>query len=540
MGYHKRKKEIKVKEIDIMANNYRKKRNSNRKGGSYNAKTQTDVRDRNEQCESKEGKQKAPIRNNSALYFASDTLAKQVSNISFNQFMGSTVPQFNGTHIPNLATGLSVRLNPSIGFTEGDPNDGINTQALNLYATLSNSNSKTTLYAPQDVMTLILAVGEIISMIENGRRVLGVSMTFNERNRTYPRGVIKTLGFDPDTVLKGIANHRTDLNVIINEFNATPLLANIPYLVKCHNIYTTYFLDSESPMAAYWAFIPYSTWKLDEISYDQGTILRTSSVDGTVGYDDHYWKWEDYLTQLRSMVNALFGSATYNAIYSDILRLGDKIPQVKVALIEDDYVVLPEYNPMMNLQVHNSVALEPPQPAANLGNEAKARFTPENDVYPDVERNTLKQVPPFKATNQNEIYTCDRILDFPRSLGDPDIDQRIDATRYITCSQALVTFDDQLYLGRPVMPDHYVVQYTLHYGVNQTSTFGSYLYRITKNSLIFNLLSIDNGPMIGLSEDDNNTQIGGYATDLDWWTTVDYEWLYRLNDASLQGLFTMR
>lgn len=510
-----------------MANNYRKKRDNRRKGGNSNAKTNEDFKERNEQCESKEGKQKAPVRNNSTLYFASDTLAKQVSNISFNQFMGSTVPQFNGTHIPNLATGLTVRLNPSIGFTEGDPNDGINTQALHLYATLSNSNSKTTLYAPQDVMTLILAVGEIISMIEIGRRVLGVSMTFNERNRTYPRGVIKTLGFDPDTVLKGIANHRTDLNVIINEFNATPLLANIPYLVKCHNIYTTYFLDSESPMASYWAFIPYSTWKLDEISYDQGTILKTVSVDGTVGYDDHYWKWEDYLTQLRGMIAALFGSATYNAIYSDILRLGNEIPQVKVSLIEDDYVVLPEYNPMMNLQMHNSVALEAPEKAADMGNEAKARFTPENDVYPDVERNTLKQVPPFVAKANNEIYTCDKILDFPRSMGDPDIDQRIDATRYISCSQSLVTFDSKKYLGRPVLPDHYVVCYTLHYGVNQEQTFGSFFGHGTPSSLIFNMISIDNGPMIGLCEDEANTQIGGYTTDLDWWTTVNYEWLHR-------------
>lgn len=480
------------------------------------------------------------FRNSPDWYAYPPELMAQISNISFDNFMGQPTPQFGSSTISNVPTGLSVYVNPSIGFNDGRGSYGINTQALNLFVQLSGSNGRTTQYAPQDVLTLLLAMGEVISMIEFGRRALGVVFTFNQRNRSFPRGVLATLGFDPDSVTTNIANHKTDLNVLINAFNALPIMTNIPYFEKCRTMYQTYYLDADQPMAAYWAYVPYTTWEIDEISSDQGTVLKTRDVANRPTIQFGHVKWDNYMQRLASMIQSLKNSATYNYIYADMKRLAGETNTAYLDLVSTDYYVLPVYDEMMNLQLHNSQTMPVPSKYDTLGTQAKETFTPDNDVYPDPDNNTLKMLPAFETTSIGTLcFTNNKTLDFPNSKGAVSPEMILEASVYATPATGTVEWDGKTYLANPAIGDHYIVSYEMW--INDTSLigpFGSYIWSGFDNK-IFLLSTIHNAPLIYLC-DSAQTKLEVVYGELDWWTTLSPGKLLQMHDLATQSIFTIR
>lgn len=210
------------------------------------------------------GKQSAPVRNNASMYFSNPILADQVSSFSFNQFMGSkdSLGPVGTFSAPTIAT---YWMNPCPGYSIGDVHTGINVDGLKLYTILSANNAKTTQYAPQDVTTLILAMGEIISLSEVIKRAMGVAYTYNVRNRTLPLQVVTAMGIDPAFITTGeLARLRIRLNTALNQANAIPFFGNIPYLEKCKRLYQVYYMDSESPMSQLIIPMPMTTWRLNE------------------------------------------------------------------------------------------------------------------------------------------------------------------------------------------------------------------------------------------------------------------------------------
>lgn len=484
--------------------------------------------------------------NTASMYFSDLSLAEQTTRFSFNQFLGDakTLTVF-GNRPPS--TVLTLEVNPSPGLTTGADDAGVNIAGRRTYTKLSAGNAKTTNYAPQDVTTLILAVGEIISMIEAAKRAFRVVYTYDVRNKSIPLGIIRAMGFDPEMCDEGkIGPLRIDLNVAINSFNQIPIMKNVSYLAKCAEVFANYYSDSESRMAQYYLFTPHSTWLLDETGSEEGTVLRTKPV--LTGCPGNQQKMSDFIKLIKDMIRAISDSSTFGYIYSDILRLVPPESQYKVALLMENEILLPVYDPMKLLQIHNSTAAGLPTGSTYT----KGKITPNNDVYPNVNNNSIEYLPSFAVDNAFLMPYMDHevIIDFPHSMGDPDLDQRVDITRY----QSIIytNEDNSTNLFNSTIPDHYIVDYLMFFNTNHWKTFTSrVVHKETGSSvptsglltLISDLQKFDYHPFVRCEYSDTSepsTTVNVLCGDIDFFTTVDVKYLDRMNDLCYQGLLEFR
>lgn len=498
--------------------------------------------------EEMEVKDSYPLKNDPNWYFDDATLADMVSSFSFNQFIGAQGGFINDSAYDQYALEnfMRIALNPCPGWADQSAGfSGINQVGMKLYTMLSSGNSKNTVYAPQDVTTLLLALGEVLSVSEAARRALGLAFTYNKRNWTYAKDIIHLLGFDADDLLKNLAQYRIWFNTVVNQINKIAFPADIKYFEKCVMLYSGLYLDSESPMAQTFAFVPFSTWDIDETSYPQGTILKTIALFDS---DTRTYLMSQYLQILETKINLILSSATFNYIYADVLRLYGESGLYTIPYVTEEYFVTPEYNPMMLLQLNNMTPIGRPSAAAL---DLTRGVTPNNDVYPDVNNNRLLYMPQFAeafAANP-DVWKEPIPLNFPHSMGNPDVTQRIESTRFVARLLCEVDSTGNLITGA-ALPDHYVVAFwtfksngTVAAGIASPYIF----YDDTQASVPKSILDatdaltkFDRAPRLYCCKNVAPYSVTNIVGDIDYYTDIDYVYLNRVNQLAFLGLFSIR
>lgn len=506
-------------------------------------------------------------------YFMDANVAEQAASFSFDQFIG--VPTVlhqgstkNGTntfyelqnHIPSI---MRVSVNPSVGVTSNNVwEEGINQAGLATYSTLSSVNAKTTSYGPQDVTLLICGLGQLVAVLEHIRRAFGVAFTYNARNREMPKRLIQAMGFNPDDFFDDIAAHRLEFNSWITSVNKLPFLSNIAYLHKCAEMYQKVYLDDESDMAQIVFTAPYSTWLVNETVSDQGGILATTALPqwgkteaegGPVG------NWTEWRNVVTHAIRDLFSSATFNYIYADILNYSTKTGAQLMYMdyLVEGYTVVPEYNRTYLMQIHNSRAHGAPvihdQHAALTG-----KYTSSNDVYPDVSLNALRYRPYWAVPEIEGMQLTpfvDAILDCDTDT--PSLEDKIEFTRLT--SLWIMDLSDGTEAGKVkivplALPDYYVVNYMIADGDTVTVIDNSTIYQIgatendvgpnsTQTKIVSMLSQFDWAPFIyGISRVKGGQVKNKFTLygDTSYFTTIDSEYLRRVNDLAFQSLFRLR
>lgn len=397
-------------------------------------------------------------------YFSDSGLMDTVSKFAFNNFLGYG----NGVGSSHIPYAMQIYINPAaacgMDWRSNDNNrtSGINMAALKLYTTLSAQSGKTSNYGPEDLAILMLALGDLISFVEYGRRTLGLAFTYNSRNWNYPSNIIKACGFD-DSVLTDLAQKRMDFNITLNTINKISFPANIAYFYKCASLYQNVFLDSTSPMAQSYVYLPCSYWKLDEKASSKGSVLKTQRLWAT---PTSYLTWDAYMSKLNDMINAIMMSSTFNYIYGDVLNYAAKtnVPLLHLDLVSEDYAVLPVYNELALTQIHNMTAFGEPLDL-QLYKDGTFKLevnTISNDVYADAASGTVKYNPVF---NYKSLYLQDLYIDSLNA--EPDVNVRIDMTRFsmrgsnhivASAKNTESVFD---VLTDVAIPDHYVVAFNI-------------------------------------------------------------------------------
>nr|AVX53447.1 putative capsid [Marmot picobirnavirus] len=463
-------------------------------------------------------------------YFEDANVAQQAAAISFNQFQGEsiTIGQIaaDGVIEKELypASLFIAEVNPSPGDTSL-VTSGINLAALKTFTSLSSRNAKTTQYAPQDVTTLMLALGEVISISEHIRRAFGLAFTYNVRNRTLPRELLIELGFNADDLFKGLADYRLRFNSIITSVNKIPFPSNVAYLFKCADLYQNVYVDSNSTMADLVALRPYSTWILNEAYSSAGTGLTTTALPTA---DESFGAWLDLLS---NMTSAIMQSATFNYVYADVLNYADKTGAKLLYLdyLSESYAVYPVYNENFLLQIHNATFLGAPSGTTN-----STGYTVSNDVAPNADKNKVDYTPLFKINEG--VAPASVILDLPDAV--PSTENIIEATRF-TMIPWLNNGTNILSLA---MSDHYIVDLRVKRSSLESYSITSSWWDVsnpTVNELIFccDLSQLDWAPQLYMSYSDTAMIV---SSDLNYFTTIEFNWLNRVNDLTFQALFNLR
>lgn len=547
---------MKTKTLDERNGKPRTNKNSNnRKGNNRNrSKAPEECKPSESTTMSAKGRD-----NNPNWYFLEQSVAEMAAGFSFDQFVGVT-PKFRTQYVESATAAIQdvysaaripgmmvLEVNPSPGDTKAITT-GINMASLKTYTSLSSMNAKTTNYAPQDITTLVLAMGELVSLVEHIRRTFGVAFTYNQRNRDLPYKLIHGMGFDPDDFLNNIAQHRLQFNSWITAINKIPFLDNIAYMYKCADMYQKVYTDSTSNMAQIVIMKPWSTWKINETYNEQGTGLNTVNLPGPFANSGN--KWSDWATIVEGMLDAFFTSTTYNYIYSDILNYSTKTGAKLMYMdyLTESYAIFPEYNRNFMLQVHNATIIGSPA----LGSVPE--HTPYNDVVPNVDKNIVDYNPAFspKGVGDGSWLLNDLFIDF--DVPSPNLEDRIEATRY----QSILEFDksskpNAIFASGVSLPDHYVVRATILSPANDGSEEVNYLLtsilgttgadgtRVAEIPSYILSTQIDWAPLTFIAA---NTSPGQSAMvpfgDVNYFTTLDRDWYIRVNDLTFQALFTLR
>ena len=482
--------------------------------------------------------------NNPAWYFTDANLMAQAASFSFDQFAGTKKYLPKNINSPTITSSkarwktvtiVAREVNPSASHAEV-MTDGINLAALKLYTTLSSRNSKITQYAPQDIAVLQLALGELISTVEHIRRAFGVAFTYNQRNRSMPKQLLASMGFDPDDFLDHIANNRMAFNSRITAINKIPFPANIAYFWKCAELYQKVYADMNSSMAQIYLDVPYSTWVLDEAYNEEGSglvtrLLPSASISGAPSK-----MFETWMITLDDMIKGIMESSTFNYIYSDVLNYADKTGASLVFLdyVAENYAVGLDVNENYLLQFHNTFLMG--APAANPA----SAYTKSNDVCCDANSNVIRYLPWFNSMTDGRLLSS-VILDCKDSA--PSIEDRVEFSRW------MVACNPDEYDLR--LPDHYAVMLDLYiddsvYAENswiQTSVT-NYKSDVTASVALNGvrvaalLSQCDWAPiMYYFNAADQNVYISG---ELNFYTLLDYNWFARVNDIVMQSLFELR
>jgi hypothetical protein len=491
-------------------------------------------------------------------YFVDKTLAEQTAQFSFQDFIGSGTLINNGVTLPSIMT---ISLNPSAdnslaGYA------GISTATLmarKLYNSLANTSGRTQNYAPQDVFTLLLALGEIISYASYLKRALGVAYTYNIRNRDFPSKIIDVMGINSTDLFANLNKYRVELNTLLTQVNKIPFPANIAWFDKCNALYEGIFQDNMSPMSQIYILKPATTWILDESSYEQGTVLRTIpvSTNSFNNYAPSTRNMSAHISSLRDMIQALLTSTTLNYIYGDILNYASKfnVKLLYMNMIEDSYTVMPQYDQEVLLHIHNMLLLGAPTVDISEKREPStpilATYTPYNDVFPDVNNNSIIYNPVFKVTNTaNELIGMAPglmdIVDFP--FGVPDLVGKIEATRFQIRndigvgegekSLAYINDNDIAGIVATVLPDHYPVRISMYAPDGTTSIVDTSFKTSISINLSHFLSKFDNAPLIYYTN--TETGISYVFGDVNYYTNLPGDILSRMCNITYQSLFELR
>lgn len=528
-------------------------------------------------------------------YFTSTDLASQAGELSIQEVLGNG-PIIDEATIPTCAV---VKLNPSPGVTydmQGTKgptnfdrlwgqgyldtkdkyikpesfivNDGANLMAFKMYTLMSSFTGRTQQYGPQDLLLMILAISQVAAISEHIRRMFGMALTVNARNRALPKGMLSAMGIgDVDDFISHLADYRMRFNVQMTRINQVPLLDNVGFIRKCRDIYQKVYVDTDSSMAQNWFFAPYSTWVLDEQSSPQGSFLDTVDLS-------YSWKMSDWLNVLTSQIDAILTSSTMQIVYSDLINLANKVnvPTWQFDYLAENYVVLPEFNANAQLQFHNMDIVGIPATdyeVAHLAENALPEglvVTPNNDVLQDPDNNRIIYNPGISCevekVNFNEKIYLNR---FPHSTvvdfinPNPTLEDRIESLRFSCITGPYVTgYNSNNALAGALtygmtLSDHYVVAVDMFTYPNNPRTQrllcsdqlrpsvigGTYYYKLadlTKFNDCFLLYDIGDKTIGSLEV----RKVWSILGDFNFFTKVPFDYLNRTNRLMFTGLFDFR
>lgn len=522
--------------------------------------------------------------NDPNFYFTSPELAEQAAQLSFQNVLG--LGGIDGYKIPSICR---VLLNPcpgvsyrGLGFTGDvsmdipgypsaldDSKHGINLMASKLYTMLSTFTGRTSQYAPQDVAMMVLAISSISELSEHIRRMFGIMLTYNPRNRTLPLGLLRSMGIDVSDFMSHIPDYRMRFNVCMTRINQIPLLDNIAYIKKSREIYQRVYMDDLSPMAQVFYYAPSTVWKLDESSDEHGSVLipqlvTYSGVTKTVG---------ELITLLNSMITVLLESSTLNLIYADLLNMANKIkvPVWQFDYLAENYVVMPEFNRNAMLQFHHLRVIGYPigmdsgiadRPYActkawRVDKDDESAVTPyemtitsANAVVCDPDHNNVVYNPVFVDYSYTKTVVD---MDTPT----PTLEDKIEALRFSVTSSGCKVVRSEITASTaygpyleflPSLPDHYAVSLTIYDNIDYTqSETGAQLcdFRNTVTmafSDLYALAAIEKFKHHPFLYDmiRHESKLYKLFGDVDFYTVVDYDYLNRVNEMMYTGLFDFR
>lgn len=334
--YENAKDEIKEEEVEATTKKGRSKgkRNSNNKKSSSKSKG-------GNQSSTAALQKNINIIKNAASFNYFKALGRKLGLSDVNPF--SEYVEYKDMRFPGIMT-LEYVHGPGLAVSNDDP---INISADAVYTFNRHMNSGAANYDSNDQMVYMLAAGELFIYWAYAVRAFGLINLYDSTNVYLPKALVEAAGFDYDDL---IAN-QTKMRGLINTYAA--LMCSyavpdvLPYYKRLIDVASRVFVDRDVLKPQIYLFRPLVSRIYSEATSDKGAELIPELIPDKLTV-------EQWSTRMSAMITAFRRSEDIGIISGDLLKAYGRENCVTMPVIEENYVVFPEYDRDWLSQIHNS------------------------------------------------------------------------------------------------------------------------------------------------------------------------------------------
>nr|AVX53756.1 putative capsid [Marmot picobirnavirus] len=259
----------------------------------------------------------------------------------------SLFPQNYGYEAVPGVCALSVTPTPGISTGNSSP---INIAARNLYSFVRHANSGHANYEAPDLMMYVLAMDSIYSTLSHAIRVYGIARTYSQVNRYYPEALIEAMEMNPDDVLNNLAKLRYAINSMIVKAGSLCVPNSLKFINRHYWMFSSVYCDVPDAKSQAFLYVPAGHYVYQPVKYKTGGCLEYAGAGRGYTVDQ-------LIQRLDTMISAVIEDEDMNIMSGDILKAFGSDGVFKLAGIDENYTILPEYNPEVLTQFNNAVAV---------------------------------------------------------------------------------------------------------------------------------------------------------------------------------------
>lgn len=375
----------------------------NNRRGNRNAKSKT----RSAECQNKDVRAKYSKDNDPSWYAANEQILKDSATLAFSTMQGSKLS------IPNMPARMPGIMRIDLlgvpGISDGSTS-AVNIASRNIYSYVRHANSGAANYEAPDLMLYLLAMDQAYMYYSWMRRIYCTFRTYFQRNYYTPKWIIESMGVDYADLESKLSDFRLYINIFAQKCGSLVTPSGMTFLTRHSWLNSNIFADAPTDKAQFIYFnTPYFGIFSPRTSTKGGELIYTKlkPQTGKITLDR-------IIEFGNSILEPLIADEDINIMSGDILKaFGDSVN--KLALVNENDVILPVYSPEVLTQIQNlrEIPLENPE----------IRVSQENG-YLITNYSTLK----FVSTDVAKLkLDADNILNMP--MTDPTPGDVMVATR---------------------------------------------------------------------------------------------------------------
>lgn len=293
--------------------------------------------------------------NDWSWYAKNAQLVKDYASFPFGYPLGSVVNLTDDvTSAADAIPGvMALYFVPTVGDTQLGPDSALNIATRNIYSFVRHANSGHANYDSPDLMMYLLAMDSIYMYHAFLKRIVGLMPDYSPVNRYYPKQIIEAMGIDYDDVMANIVQLRGYVNQYAIKAGSMCIPSGMTYMARhqwmCSGLYT----DSAAAKAQTYIYVPRCFMKF-ALSGDPAvsSITLTSLPNWAYNYAATT-KVSDLIAFGNALIEPVIINEDLNIMSGDILKAYGAGNVSKLELIDESYIVLPQYSQEVISQIEN-------------------------------------------------------------------------------------------------------------------------------------------------------------------------------------------
>lgn len=347
-----------------MATNNRKNakhRSSSNKGGRSGKKDFTDTKrvpatDSGDYTASDKGMRNCQkgADNDPAWYAQNPQILKDSASFSFNYPLGSRLnfgsesaaKNMNNTSIPGI---MAIYTSPSFGFSTHS-NSPINTASRNIYSFVRHANSGHSNYDAPDLMLYLTAMDNLYAFVSFLKRAYGLMMPAYYTNRYMPKAIISAMKLNYDDLNANLNDFRSYINRLALRVGSMCIPASMSYMARHMWMYEHVWTDDTSDKAQIYLYSPHGFFRYSLDQDMAGQLEYKALFTG----ENTSLTFKELVAYGESLLEPILSSEDMNIMSGDILKAFGPENLYKINMIDEAYLVIPEYSSEVLDQIQNT------------------------------------------------------------------------------------------------------------------------------------------------------------------------------------------